>query len=86
LWYNRGGAVKRLGIEHWVVTGKQMPLYMAFAKEGRPLTWNDVKKIETEALIKSNMDPALAADMVSRAITNLKSAGVTRPRKIPWGK
>ncbi|MCR4415680.1 MAG: hypothetical protein NUV77_24980, partial [Thermoguttaceae bacterium] len=75
----------RLGISHSAITAAQQSLYRAFAQTGRPLTWEAVEAIETQALIKAGMNPQEAAATVRAAIDALKSAGVVAPSWIPWG-
>jgi hypothetical protein len=77
--------MKRLGVDHDTVTGAQLSKYSEFAKTGQPLTWEAVTKIETEALIKGGMDPAVARATVAKGIQALKDAGVAGPVRIPWG-
>jgi hypothetical protein len=65
-------------------------LYQAFSKTNKVLTWSDVEKIETEALlagdVKGKLPKGTAAATVKKAIQNLKDAGITKPTRIPWGE
>jgi hypothetical protein len=73
------------GIRHPLVTGAQRSLYGQFAKTGRPLTWDDVRSIETQALIRGGMRPGSALVTVNKAISALQARGVGGPTRIPWG-
>jgi hypothetical protein len=77
--------LKRLGIDHDLITGAQMTGYKAFAKTGAKLSWEAMEKIETEALIKAGMKSDMAAKTVKATIQDLKDAGVPGPTRIPWG-
>jgi RHS repeat-associated protein len=79
-------ALEKAGVSHSLVTGAQQTLYREFAQTGRTLTWADSASIETKALIKGGMDPAVAKATVQKAINTLKDAGVSGPVRIPWGK
>jgi hypothetical protein len=74
-----------LGVRHSTVTGAQQTAYRAFAGTGKPLTWEVVSSIETNALIKGGMKPDVAQQTVDRAIGSLKASGVSGPTRIPWG-
>ena len=73
-----------LKVNHDIVSGAQQTLYRAYAKTGKPLTWDAVQSIETQALVKGGMSQAAAEATVSKAISILKAAGVKQPTKIPW--
>jgi hypothetical protein len=75
----------RLSINHTRVTTAQRKRYSAFARTGKPLTWDVVQDIETKALIDGGAEPAQAAAAVRRAIQALKDSGVSGPIRIPWG-
>ncbi len=75
----------RLGVDHNKITGEQRSLYSAFAKTGKPLTWEAVAEIETEALVKGKMRLETAKATVAKAIQALKDAGVAAPVRVPWG-
>ncbi len=75
----------RLGVKHSTVTGAQMSGYRALAASGKPLTWEAMAKIETNALVKGGMKVEQAAATVGKAIDALKAAGVAGPTRIPWG-
>lgn len=75
----------RLNVSHSAITGAQMSGYRAFARSGGALGWDDVARIETQALIRGGMDAEMAGSTVTRAIQALKDAGVAGPTKIPWG-
>ena len=77
--------LKLQGIEHTKVTGVQQKLYRAYAKTGQPLTWDAMRSIETQALVRAGMNPGAAQAAVAGAINALKAAGVKGPTKIPWG-
>ncbi len=77
--------LKALGLRHTTITGAQKTLYSAYAKLGKPLTWEAVESIETQALVKSGLDPARAAATVSETIKALIASGVKEPTRIPWG-
>ena len=74
-----------LGIRHPTVTGAQATLYNAFSKTGKPLTWEVIEEIETQALIKGGADAEQALETVREAIRALKAAGVAGATRIPWG-
>ena len=78
--------LQKLGIDHNKITGAQRVAYIAFAKTGKPLTWEVVAKIETDALIKCQMNAEMAQATVTKAIEALKANGVAAPVRIPWGK
>ena len=73
------------GIKHPEITGAQQSLYRAYAKTGKPLTWDAMQSIETQALVKAGMNPGMAQATVTKAINALKAAGVKGATKIPWG-
>jgi len=75
----------RLGIYHPDVTAGQMTGYRELFESGGTLTWGDVSKIETDALIRGGMTPEMASSTVRQAIEALKNAGVSGPSRIPWG-
>ncbi|NNM87187.1 MAG: hypothetical protein HKL95_01575, partial [Phycisphaerae bacterium] len=77
--------LERLGVIHSQVTIAQRALYTAFARTGKPLTWEVAEQIETQSLIRGGMKPAMAKTTVQRAIQMLKDAGVSKPIRIPWG-
>jgi hypothetical protein len=78
--------LKRLKIDHFTdITPEQMKLYKAFAATGKPLTWEAIAKLETEALVKAKMEPTMARATVDKAIQALKESGVPGPVRIPWG-
>jgi len=77
----------RLGLDHGLISVSQQRLYRAFVQTRHALTWNDVQKIETEALISGGMKSVTAAEAtVKQAINALKANGITAPTRIPWGK
>ena len=78
--------LEKLGIRHSDITVAQGSLYREFAKTGRQLTWNDIGRIETEALHKAGMDLDVARSTVHQAIRQLKDAGVTGPTRTKWGR
>jgi hypothetical protein len=75
----------RFNVRHVAVTGAQKTLYREFAKTGAKLTWEDVQRIETEALLRGGMSSDVARAAVNQAIDALKKAGVPSPTRIPWG-
>ncbi|WP_437576987.1 RHS repeat-associated core domain-containing protein [Sorangium sp. So ce887] len=75
----------RLGVSHSAVTGAQMTGYRAFARTGAPLTWETVRTIETNALVRGGMAPDVAQSAVNTAVKALQEAGVARPTRVPWG-
>lgn len=77
-------ALASLGIRHTTISTAQQTLYRAFAQTGKPLTWEAMEAIETQALIKAGMNAEQAAATVRQAIQALKDAGVTGPSRIPW--
>jgi len=77
--------LESLGLRHSKITGAQKTLYSAYAKQGKPLTWDAVESIETRALIKSGLDPGRAAATVRETIKALIASGVKVPTRIPWG-
>ncbi len=79
--------LKKLGVKsHAKVTGAQLTRYTEFAKTGKPLTWEAMANIETEALVVSGMNLDIAKTTVAKAIQALKDAGLAGPIRIPWGK
>jgi hypothetical protein len=78
--------LERLGVDHNQITGAQLSGYKDFARQGQPLTWEHVAKIETDALIKGKMNPEIARATVMKAIQALKDSGIVTPVRIPWGK
>jgi hypothetical protein len=72
------------GIDHYAVTGAQRTGYRALFNSGEPLTWETVKKVEVNALMKGGMEPSMAKSTVKSAIDQLKQSGVTGPTRIPW--
>ncbi|MBK9260323.1 MAG: hypothetical protein IPM54_10850 [Polyangiaceae bacterium] len=78
--------LKSLGVDHGKVTTAQQKAYVAYAKTGKPLTWEAVAKIETHALVEGEMKLETARATVAKAIQALKDAGVAAPVRIPWGK
>lgn len=76
--------LKRLDIEHEQISTNQMQAYKDFGKTDRTLTWDDVERIETKALIDAKMDPAMAKYAVQRAIQHEIERGITQPAWIPW--
>jgi hypothetical protein len=79
--------LKRLGIKHGTITGWQQRLYSKFAREthGAKLTWEDMERIETEALVQSHMPRDMAQATVRKAIEFLKESGVKGAVMTPWG-
>lgn len=75
----------RRGVEHTLVSGAQQAGYRAFAKTGATLTWDSVRNIEVNALIRGGMSPATARATVDEVIKALKGSGVAGPTRIPWG-
>jgi hypothetical protein len=76
----------KLGVDHGVVSVAQRTLYNNFAKTGKPLTWNVVKSIEANALIKGGMKAEQATATVNQAVKSLVKSGVSSPTRIPWSK
>ena len=77
--------LERLNVMHSAITGAQKTLYRQFAKTGTKLTWAEVERIETEALVRAGVDSSVARATVKRAIDSLKDSGVANPTRIPWG-
>ena len=75
----------RLNVRHFVVTGAQKKLYRAFAKSGAKLTWKEVERSETDALVSGGLQADVARATVKRAIDGMKEAGIAGPTRIPWG-
>jgi hypothetical protein len=75
----------KLNLRHAAVTGAQKKLYREFAKTGATLTWEEVERIETEALVRGGLNSDVARATVKQAIDSLKRAGVPSPTRIPWG-
>ncbi len=78
--------LNKMGISHKAITGVQHTLYSAFAKTGQVLSWDSMAKIETQALIKSGVDPTTAKVWVDTSIKALKETGIINPTRIPWGE
>jgi hypothetical protein len=76
----------RWDVDHDGVSTAQQALYRSLSKEGKPLTWDDVQNIETQALIHGRMPPDVAYATVRRAIESLKSIGISAPTRIPWSR
>ena len=77
--------LEKLQVRHSDITSAQRVRYIDFAKSGRPLTWEAVANIETDALITAKMQPDQARATVAKAIQALKDSGVPGPMQIPWG-
>ena len=77
--------LEAVGLRHTTITGAQQTLYRAYARLGKPLTWDAVESIETQALVKSGLSPDRAAATVRKTIKALIASGVKEPTKIPWG-
>jgi hypothetical protein len=75
----------RLGVRHTAITGAQRMLYRRFSRTNATLTWDDVERIETEALTAAGMNSNIAAETVRSAIQALQAGGVAGPSRIPWG-
>jgi hypothetical protein len=75
----------KLNVRHAAVTGAQKRLYREFASRGAKLTWEEVERIETEALVRGGLNSEVARATVRQAIEALKNAGVPGPARIPWG-
>jgi RHS repeat-associated protein len=88
--------LNRFGLYHPTISGAQNSLYRAaFSGNSKVMTWDDVRRIETEALMRAanaptanaasaaKLTPELAADVVDRALAPQIAAGRT-PTKIPW--
>jgi hypothetical protein len=73
------------GILHHDITGAQQTLYREFAKTGQPVTWDVVRSVETEALIRAGMSSGSASATVDKAISALQASGVSGPVHVPWG-
>lgn len=73
-----------MNVRHAAVTGTQRRLYREFAKTGAKLSWEEVERIETEALVRGGMNPNVASTTVKKAVDALKKAGVSSPKRIPW--
>jgi hypothetical protein len=76
----------RLKIYHSSITGAQQTLYREFARSGKRLTWDTMERIETEALVRSGLNPNVARATVRKAIEALKDSGISGPTRIPWSK
>ena len=74
----------KLGVRHHLITPAQQKKYIEFGKTGKPLTWEAMTKIETDALIAANMKPEQAHATVIKAVQALKESGVPGPVRIPW--
>ncbi|CAN5831421.1 hypothetical protein BH11PLA1_BH11PLA1_01550 [soil metagenome] len=78
--------LKRLGLDHSVITGGQQIGYRALALSGEKLSWEAMERIETQALIRAGMQPGVALATVRKSIQEVKDAGVVEPIRIPWSK
>lgn len=76
--------MRRLGIDHQVVTNTQRALYREFAGKSSVIGWQDIYSIETQALVRGGASPQLARRIVSGAIQDLKDVGVSQLR-VPYG-
>ena len=74
----------RLGVDHDLASIEQQLLYRNFAKTGGTLTWNDIERIEVQALIRGKMTRDMAEATVRNAINMLKKSGVKGPTQTPW--
>ena len=80
-----GGGGARSGAQvHANITRAQQFLYRDFAQTGQKLTWDAMRKIETDALIANGVPFATARATVDAAIAELQAAGVAGPTGIPW--
>jgi hypothetical protein len=77
--------LEKLNVRHSNITTAQRIKYTDFAKTGRPLTWDAVAQIETDALVAAKMNPDQARATVAKAIQALKDSNVPGPMRIPWG-
>jgi hypothetical protein len=72
------------GIDHYAITGAQRTGYRALFNSGESVTWETVKEVEVNALMKGGMEPSMARSTVQNAIDQLKRSGVAGPTRIPW--
>jgi RHS repeat-associated protein len=89
------GELATYGLYHPSITGAQRALYTEFGATNKVLTWDEVRRIETQALLRAagantanassaaKLTPELAADVVERALAPQIAAGRT-PTRIPW--
>jgi len=77
--------LEKLGVRHNDITNAQRSKYIDFSRTGKPLTWEAIAQIETQALITAKMLPEQARATVAKAIQALKDSGVPGPMRIPWG-
>ena len=78
----------RLNLQHLganSITTSQQRLFREFAASGRANTLAEHARIAKEALIENGLSASDAADVVARALAQLKSWGITAPTRIPWG-
>lgn len=75
-----------LDVKHAAITGQQYRLYTAYAKTGRPLTMEAMKRMEIQAMVSAGIPPDYAFHAVNEAIDDLISRRITHPVKIPWNE
>jgi hypothetical protein len=76
-----------LGIHHIKkLTPAQRRAYTKFAETGKPLTWEAIAQIETDAFVEVGMPLDMAKATVAKAIQYLKDQGVAGPVRKPWNK
>lgn len=78
--------LKEHGIDHDVISGVQHTRYVEFRKCGRKLTFEEMEKIEIDALKCGGMPDDMARETVKQAIEELKRQGVDGPTRIPWDR
>jgi hypothetical protein len=71
--------MEKYHLVHTNISRAQNFLYRAFAKTGKPVTWEVMRRIETDALVAQGLPRAVARATVDKAIALLKSRGVTGP-------
>ncbi len=78
--------MKRLGIDHDLVSAEQRRLCEELKKSGKPMTREEQNRIAVQALQAGGASEQMARDIVARSQWNLKEKGIRHPTDMPWGK
>ena len=78
--------MKRLGIDHDLVSTEQRRLCEELKKAGRPMTREEQNRIAVQSLQAGGASEQMAHDIVARSQWDLKNKGVRQPTDMPWSK
>ena len=78
--------LKEFDVEHTKITGRQLHYYSAFSKTEKQLTFDDMRKIEIQAMVDVGVPIEYATNAVDKAIADLLKSGVKSPTRVSWGK